>query len=725
MKKVCRREFIIRGMRCAGCARSLEQKLSALPVKDLYVNYASGILAFDAPVSVVSDSEVFAAVGKAGFKAELPAVDFASELAKERKETRRELISFITAFVFTVLLTVTAHAHIGGSLSGVMQIVFLLPVLLGGRRFFIGGIPALLRGTPNMDSLISCGAGAGIIYSVILMAGSGGHLHFDAAAMIISLVMLGKMIEASARRRASGTMRELLMLTPEKALLVTPGGDREVAVTELKKGDIVRVRQGERFPADGVVRSGSGDVNESMLTGEPLPVAKNAGDIVSGGTLNSDGIFEVSVTGTGKESVLGRIIHLVSEAQGSRPPVAALADKVSGIFTWMIIGAALLTALIWFFAGAAPGEILNYALSVLVAACPCALGLATPIALIAGLGRAADFGILIKNGTVLEKAARIGRVIFDKTGTLTSGVPELKKIFIPAGTAMDENDVLKAAGCAERNSTHPLAGAVVAAAEQRGIDTGCGVTDFIYVPGRGIECRFDGKMWLFGNEKLMAEKNTVIPELPEGFAGTTLIYCACEGEICAVFGIGDAIRAEAAECVSRLSASGVRTFMLTGDNQAAAAAVAAELHLDGFRAELLPDEKLEFIRTMQENSDGNDLTAMVGDGINDAPALAQADVGIAVGSGSAAALESAEMVLLRSDLREVPRALELSKAAFRVIKQNLFWAFFYNFTAIPLAAGVWHIVCGSSLNPVICAGAMAASSLTVVFNALRLRRIRI
>ena len=694
MKKVFRREFIIRGMRCAGCARSLEHKLSALPVKDLYVNFASGRVVFDAPPSVVSDSEIFEAVAKAGFKAELPAADFASELAEERKEARNELFSFITAFVFTVLLTVASYAHIGGrNLSVALQIAFLLPVLWGGRRFFVSGVPSLLRGTPNMDSLISCGAGAGIIYSVILLArgGGGGHLHFDAAAMIITLVMLGKMVEASARRRASGTMRALLMLAPEKAVLVTPGGDREVAVSELKKGDIVRVRQGERFPADGIVKSGCGDVNESMLTGEPLPVTKNAGDMVSGGTLNADGVFEVTVTGTGRESVLGRIIHLVSEAQGSRPPVAVLADKVSGVFTWIILGAASFTALIWFFAGAASGEILNYALSVLVVACPCALGLATPIALIAGLGRAADFGILIKNGTVLEKAARVETVIFDKTGTLTSGIPELKKIFIFDGASISESEVLRAAGCAERNSTHPLAGAVVAAAEKRGIDLSAVITDFISVPGRGIGCRFDGKVWLFGNEKLMADRDILLPELPEGFKGMTLIYCACDGKICAVSGIGDTVRSEAAECIAKLSAAGMRTFMLTGDNYPAAERVASELHPDGFKAELLPDEKLEIIRTIQENSGGRVLTAMVGDGINDAPALAQADVGIAVGSGSAAALESADMVLLRSDLREVPRALELSRATFRVIKQNLFWAFFYNFTAIPLAAGVWHI----------------------------------
>lgn len=719
------RTYIIRGMRCAGCSSKVEKGIAALPgAENVVVSYASGTLSHTSDPKQLSDETVFAAVKKLGFSAEYPPEDPAEEEKKEQQQLMLELRDFIIAAVFTVILMIFAFGKIAGHSwwNLIIQAILLLPVLFAGRRIFISGIPALLRGSPDMDSLIACGSGTGVVASVIMLFTSGQHAHtsFDASAMILTLVMLGRLLEKRARHKVSGAIRELLKLAPPTAELVTPQGIQEIPASALQCGQTVRVRPGNAIVADGIVLSGSSSVNEAMLSGEPLPVDKVPGSEVSGGTLNIDGVLEIKITAAGKSSVLGKIIQLVSDAQSSRPPVAKLADKVSGIFTWIIFSAALLTAAVWLLAGADAVRALNYALSVMVVACPCALGLATPIALIAGIGRGAASGILIKNGTALENCAKSRTMIFDKTGTLTSGVPEIKKVKIFPGTVATEAELLAFAAAAEQNSTHPLATAILRSAPEsyRTINA----EDFNDRSGFGISCTLAGERWHFGNNAMMQELGIECP-VPDDFAGSTLIFCARMDQLAGIIGAGDSLKPETPAVIEKLKRSGFRCIMLTGDNPAAARTAATECRIDEFYASLTPAGKVQKVTDIRKQL--STPVIMVGDGINDAPALAQADVGIAIGSGTAVALESADIILPGNDLSGCAGVVSLSRATFRVIRQNLFWAFFYNFGAIPVAAGAIAALGGFSLNPAICAGTMAASSLTVVLNALRLLKFKV
>ena len=716
MKMDKQRTFLVNGMHCAGCAAAVERAVKALPVKDVYVNFASGRLNFVSADGIPADAEVISAVKKAGFRAELPP---AALTPVKEESLKKDVFLLISALCFTVLLMVICMGHIpaNAQLNGAMQLLCLLPVLWAGRGFFLRGFPALFRGAPNMDSLISCGSAAGIIYSVILMIiHPGSHLYFDSAAMIISLIMLGKLLEKRSRRSASSAIRQLLELTPPESHLVRDGKEVDVPSADLLPGDVVRIRPGEKIPADGVIIEGGGFVNESMLTGEELPASRSVGDKVCGGTLNVDGSLLVKVTTTGQSSILGQIVKLIDDAQNTRPPVAALADKVSGIFVWIIFSVALVTAVAWWIGGSG-AQALHFSLSVLVVACPCALGLATPIALISGIGRGARNGILIKNGSALENAAKLQQLVFDKTGTLTAGMPMVK--LVKSSGLVSADELLQFAASAECFSEHPLARAVVSGAEERSLPLLKDVGGFTSLAGKGITVEIFGTLWCFGNAALMREYAVEIPGASEELSGLTLIYIARNGEYAGVIGIGDIIRPEAYQAVKELKDMGIGCYMLTGDNHAAAAAVAEKLAVDGFKAGLLPQEKVAALQSLR-----NGITGMVGDGINDAPALAASDLGIAIGSGSDIALESADVVLLRSDLSEVVQMVKLSKATFRVIRQNLFWAFFYNICGIPLAAGVIYLLGGAALDPAFCAGAMACSSLTVVLNALRLRFFR-
>lgn len=719
--KTTNRTYIIRGMRCAGCSKNLEKAVSRLPgAENVSVNYATGTLSLTFDLSQLDEETIFATVKKMGFTAEYPPKDPAEEERKEALRFKKQLRDLVISIVFTILLTIAAFSNLVSNiqLSGVVQLILLFPVLYAGRKIFIAGIPALLKLRPDMDSLIACGAGTGAVYSLyLLISGTAScHYHFDSAAMILTLVMLGRTLEHRARNRVSSSMRELLKLAPEYATVITSKTEEKVPVHSLQINALIRIRPGEKVPADAIVTSGNSYVNEAMLSGEELPVAKVPGSKIYGGTVNVDGVLEAKITALGENSELGQIIKLVSDAQNTRPPIAKLADKVAGVFTWIIFSLSLLTLVLWLISGAGFATAFNYALSVLVAACPCALGLATPIALIAGIGRGATLGILIKNGTALENCAKAGTVIFDKTGTLTSGKPEIKKVLVYPECGITEKELLKIAAAAEKNSTHPLAAAL------NTIDTDVAVTDFANHSGLGISCKSNGNDWLFGNEALM-KKSGINCNVPAEFSGLTLIFCARDKQLSGIIGAGDTLRIEAAKVISGLKKTGLRSIMLTGDNPASAQRCASDCNITEFYAGLTPENKSTKIKELSTTS--RTPVIMVGDGINDAPALASADVGIAIGAGTAAAMESAGIILKKSDLHGVCDVIKLSRAVLRVIKQNLFWAFFYNFGVLPFAAGLGTLWGGFSLNPAICAATMAASSLTVVLNALRLLKFKV
>ncbi len=706
-----RQLFAISGMHCASCAAAVTKAVSALPgVANVYVNLATDRLSLesDLPAEVIEE-----AVKKAGFEGAALESGIQSSQSPKGETNRLDTARFIIAVTAAALL---ASISMRGMFR--VEVVLLAVVVIAGFRFYTSGLKALLRGGPNMDTLIAFGTGSAIVYSFFLLSrGETEHLYFDAAGMILALVMVGKYLETRSRRRASGAIRALLELTPDEALLITPQGtEKSVPLDILREGDRIRIRPGDRIPVDGTVIEGATAVDESMLTGEPMPVDKFPGDAVTGGTLNRNGAILIRATRTGKETVLARIIELVDRAQSSRPPIARLADKVSGVFVWGVFSIAGVTFLVWLLLGAPFATALEFMLSVLVVACPCALGLATPIALVAGIGRGARQGILFKSGAALEQAGKIALILFDKTGTLTEGRPEVDKVWAADG---DKNALLALTAAAERHSEHPLGEATVRAAQGLHLPE---AKDFISRSGYGISATVSGKPCLFGTRRYLEEAGVDVPELaaadlPEG---GSRIYVAADGMIRGAISFGDRVKPEAAKVLESLRNRGVGCVMLTGDNRLSAERVAKELGLDAFRAGLLPGGKEEVIREFQRTG----VVAMVGDGINDAPALARADVGIAVGAGTGVALESADVVLLRDDLGLVVELLDLSAATMRIIRQNLFWAFFYNVLAIPLAAGVF-VTWGWHLSPVVGAMAMTASSLTVVLNALRLNKKKI
>ena len=717
------RTWLVRGMRCAGCSKNLEKSVARVEgAVNVSVNYASGMLTLEYDPEVLAVEAVLTAVKKLGFTAEEPPKYPAEEERKELVRFKAAVRRLIISAIFTVLLMIAAFSPLISDirLSGVVQLILLIPILWAGKQIFIAGIPALFRLRPDMDSLISGGSLAGVLYSLYMLCFNhvSCHYYFDSAAMILTLVMLGRLLEERARKKVSGAMRALLKLVPESATVIEKNTERKIPLHLLQLKAIVRIRPGEKVPADAVVINGTSFVNEAMLSGEELPVSKAPGDKIYGGTLNVDGVLEAEICALGQESELGRIIKLVSDAQNSRPPIAALADKVAGVFTWIIFSLSLLTLVLWLIAGAEFSMAFNCALSVLVAACPCALGLATPIALIAGIGKGAALGILIKNGTALENCAKSRAAVFDKTGTLTCGEPEIKQIFTIPGSNLTPETLLDHAAAAEADSTHPLATALARRARSSEIR----VSDFLNHSGMGISCKLDDETWHFGNEALMKQIG-IEPEVPEEFIGLTLIFCARNHNLAGIIGAGDTLRPEAAASIAELKQLGINCIMLTGDNPACASRVAAECGITDFRAALTPEKKVEELREISAAS--GTPVIMVGDGINDAPALAQAAVGIAIGSGTAAAMESAGMILPQSSIAGVCNVIKLSRAVFNVIRQNLFWAFFYNFGVLPFAAGVGTILTGITLDPAICAATMAASSLTVVLNALRLLKFKV
>jgi len=701
------RTFAITGLHCAGCARNAERAVGKVPGSGkVYVNFATGKLTVsgDCP-----DEAVIRAVEQAGYHAE--------RLADPRRLPREEappLLPFLTAAA-SALAVWLAMRFIPAECAWKpwAELGLLLPALAAGSGFYRTGIPLLLKGHPNMDTLIACGTGAAVIYSVYAALRGGGHLYFESAGMIVALILLGRYLEARSRRRATGAIRELVALLPERAVRIAPdGADEEVAVKDIRPGDRLRVRPGERIPADGTVAEGSASVDESMLTGESIPVPKHPGDAVTGATVDLDGALVIEAAAAQKDSTFARIVAMVEASQSERPRAARVADFVAGIFVQCVLAFAAVTFAVWWYCSGSSAAALEFALAVLVVACPCALGLATPIALVAGVGAGAKRGVLFRNGDALETFGKARTFVFDKTGTLTTG--EFRVAELRAAPGTDPDELLAAFGSAEQSSAHPLARALVAAAGEKGLRL-APVDEFRELPGVGVECRVDGVAWRFGNARI-APEGARIP----GDAGDLNVLAFRDGVYAGGAILADTPRPHAAAAVAALKARGIRTVMLTGDAERAARRLAAELGIDEYRAGLLPGDKLAALKELRAASQAP--VAMIGDGVNDAPALAGADVGIAVGSGSAAAMESAQVVLVSSDPAACLTAWELSRRTMRIVRENLFWAFFYNTVGIPLAAGVFFPAFGWKLVPAFGAVAMAASSLCVVMNALRLTR---
>lgn len=619
-----------------------------------------------------------------------------------------------------------------------LQCVLCLPVMYLGRGFYLRGFSALFRAMPNMDSLVALGTGASFCYSayhlVLILFGHVVHdLYFESVAVLITLIFLGKYLEARARLKTGHAIDALVALRPDKVTILEGTQEVIVLVSELERGDIVLVRPGERLAVDGEIIHGKSSIDESMLTGESLAVVKNVGDKISAGTMNQDGVLHVRAEAVGEETVLAGIIAMVEDAQGAKPAIADLADRVSLYFVPIVLGIAIVTFLVWYFVvGLVFGEALKFCVAVLVIACPCAMGLATPTSIIVGVGRAAQLGILIRNGDALQRAEKIGIIAFDKTGTITHGKPQVTDILPETG--FSEQEILQLCYCLEKNSEHPLAHALISEAEKQGVTATLVVENFKAHHGHGIEAEIGSQKILFGNEQLMMESGVEGTRVGDAgnfgrtasrkdvkrlsVSGKTVLFLAIDKKLAGLVAVADTPKPEVRHEIEKLAKKKIHSVMLTGDQKLTAQAIAFQVGIGKVIAEILPAEKAERVKRLQQN---NHKVAMVGDGINDAPALAQADVGIAMGSGTDIAIEAGDIVLVSGKIEKVALALGLSKCVMRNIRQNLFWAFIFNIIAIPVAAGVLVPFGGPALNPMFAGLAMALSSVTVVSNALRIR----
>jgi len=712
-------EFEIRGMTCAGCVATIERRLKAVDgVAEAAVNLATGTAEVEFDPSRVQEPALMEAVENAGYEARQasPEADLDSE-PDESSDWRRRLI---VAAIFTVPLLVIAMSHGAIDLPGGpwLQLALATPVVVyAGGPFYRRAWKALRHGAFDMNTLIAVGTGSAFLYSLVATAAPqlvGSHeVYYETAAAILLFVVLGRMLEARAKGRTGREVRALMELQARTATVERDGEEREIPVEEVVPGDVVRARPGERFAVDGTVLEGSSAADESALTGESIPVDKGVGDAVYGGTINASGSLRYRAEKIGADSALGRIVEMVRRAQGSKAPIARLADVVSGIFTPVVLAVAVVTFAAWWFLGPEETRLqqaLVHAVAVLIIACPCAMGLATPTAVMVGVGRGASLGALFKGGAALESAGRVDTVVFDKTGTLTVGRPVLTNF---VGVGRTDEELLAAAAGVERDSEHPLAQAVTRAAAERKIEP-MRARAFQAIAGSGVRAEIDGVEWTI--RRARPDDDARLAEWAA--EGKTTAAVLAEGTLAGLLAFRDEPRAEARQAIERLQAKGLRTVLLSGDHRGAAEAVAREVGIDQVRAEVLPDEKAREIERLQ--SDGRKV-AMVGDGINDAPALATADVGVAVGAGTDVAIEAADVVLIRDELNVVADAFELARKTLRVIRQNLFWAFVYNAVGIPVAAGALEPWTGWSLSPVLASAAMALSSVSVVSNSLRLR----
>lgn len=745
----------ITGMSCSACSSRIEKVVNRMQgVEQMSVNLLKNNAHVTFDESVVDEKAIIARIEKLGFGAKVHAANVAAPVpqqdtaAQEMEEMRQRLIG---SLIFAGLVF---YQHMGRMwgwplpsfilgqenelINALLQMLWCIPVLFIDRKYFIHGVRNLLSGAPNMDSLIAVGSGASFIYglySVFGMAYAFGHnrldllpgfadaLYFEASAVILALVTVGKFMEARAKSHTSDAIKALMNLTPKTALVERHGLQGEIPVEEVVTGDVLIVKSGASVPVDGKIIEGSAALDESALTGESLPVDKTIGDKVIGGTINRSGYFKMEATAIGADTALAKIIALVDEATSSKAPIAKLADKVSGYFVPAVIGIAVLAAVVWLALGASWHFALTIAISVLVISCPCALGLATPTAIMVGTGRGAKSGILIKSATALETAHKIDTVILDKTGTITAGKPVVTDI-LPI--KITENELLAFAAGLEKLSEHPLGEAIVAAAEAKQLvlpEAG----NYKQIPGQGVTAELAGAECAAGNLKLLEALNVDVSSLMERYdklaaQGKTPLYFVRAGELLGCIAVADTVKATSREAIGKLQAMGLRVLMVTGDNRATAEAIRTQVGVDEAVAQVLPQDKEAVVRKLQQEGH---IVAMVGDGINDAPALARADVGIAIGAGTDIAIEAADMVLIKRDLLDVAKAICLSRSVMTNIKENLFWAFIYNAVGIPFAAGVFYTAFGWLLNPLIAAAAMSCSSVSVVTNALRLRFIKL
>lgn len=747
--------YHIEGMSCAACSSAIERVTRKMEgVESSNVNLTTNKMTITYDEDQVSQQLIEEKVKKAGFSASL-IVETEDTKKQEEEESKhqQELLHvakrrLIVAICFAVPLLYISMGHmlpftlplpkfldmdLNPGNFALAQLVLTIPVLISGRKFYLVGIRALVKGNPNMDSLVAIGTGSAFLYSLYLTATVGSnpmnahHLYYESAAIVVTLVMLGKYMESQSKGKTSEAIRKLMELAPDTAILYENGVEREVETSLIQIGQHLLIKPGSRIPLDGILRNGNSSVDESMLTGESIPVEKEAGDTLIGGSMNYNGAMEMEVTRIGTDTMLSKIIKLIEDAQGKKAPISKLADQVAGVFVPTVMVIALVAALLWWFVG---GQEISFVLtifvSILVIACPCALGLATPTAIMVGTGVGASHGILIKSGEALEISHKVDTVVLDKTGTITEGKPKVTDV-VAIDEEYSKDELLWMAGSCEQMSEHPLGEAIVETAKTKTKELER-PESFQSITGAGIEAVLGGKKIAIGNRKLLEERNISIgdqiKEQALAFAnqGKTPMYVVVDGVLKGMVCVADTIKETSIKAIDQMKGLGIQVYMLTGDNKQTAEYIGRQAHIDTVIAEVLPEDKANVVSRLQQEGK---TVMMVGDGINDAPALVQADVGTAIGSGSDIALESGDIVLMKSDLQDVYRAIKLSKSTIRNIKQNLFWAFFYNSLGIPVAAGLLYLFGGPLLNPMLAGFAMSLSSICVVSNALRLRTIKL